>query len=113
MSIYSFIGKNNATTTEYHTQANEQVERNNNSLTTRLRHYVDEHQTNWDEFVQPLTNTCKMQAHKSTGETPFILVLSRHPKNPAVTAETPPPFDLDQTNRKQRQHLESTLWTQF
>lgn len=42
-----------------------------------------------------------MQFHKSTGETPFILILSRHPQNPAVTSEAPPPVDLDHADIRQ------------
>ena len=67
-------------TTAYHPQTNGQVERFNKTLAARLRHYVSEHQKDWDEFVQPLTYAYNMQVHRSTGTTPFDLVLSRNPK---------------------------------
>lgn len=101
MSVCSFIGTNNATTIEYHPQADEQVERYKKMIGTRLQHYVDEHQTNLDEFVQPLTYAYYTQALKSTGETPFSLRLSRHPPNPVGTSETKPPVDMNTSDVRQ------------
>ena len=66
-------------TTAYHPQTNGQVERFDKTLAAKIRHYVAEHQKDWDEFVQPLTYAYDMQVHRSTGTTPFELVLSRHP----------------------------------
>lgn len=42
-------------TATYHPPTNGQVERYNKTLVTRLAHYLDEHQNDWDAFVQPLT----------------------------------------------------------
>lgn len=41
-------------TTEYHPQTNGNVERFDKTLVARLRHYIDEHQSNWDTFIQTL-----------------------------------------------------------
>ena len=53
-------------------------------MAARLRHYVSEHQDNWDQFVQPLTYAYNSQVHASTGVTPFSLTLSRQPPFPIV-----------------------------
>ena len=79
-AVCAMIGIKHVFTTAYHPQTNGQVERFNKTLAARLRHYVAEHQKDWDEFVQPLTYAYNMQVHRSTGTTPFDLVLSRHPK---------------------------------
>ena len=86
-SICLAVGTKNLFTTAYHPQSNGQAERYNRTLVTRLRHFVAEHQDNWDDYVQPLTYAYNMQVHAATGTTPFDLVLSRHP--PAITLETP------------------------
>ena len=78
-AVCTMIGIKHVLTTAYHPQTNGQVERFNKTLAARLRHYVAEHQKDWDEFVQPLTYANNMQVHRSTGTTPFDLVLSRHP----------------------------------
>lgn len=82
-------------------QANGQIERYNKTLAARLRNYVDEHQTNWHEFVQPPTYTYNVKVHKSTVETPLKLILSRHPSNPSVAAKMPTPVDLENADVRQ------------
>jgi len=54
-ALCAFLGAKLTTTTAYHPQCNGQTERYNKTIIARLRHYVDEHQSDWDEFVQPLT----------------------------------------------------------
>jgi len=50
----------------------------NQTLEKRLRHFVNEHQSDWDLYVQPLTYAYNDQVHRSTGTSPFSLVLTRH-----------------------------------
>ena len=45
----------------------------------RLQHYVEEHQRDWDEYIQPLTFAYNTQVYRSTETTPFDLVLTRPP----------------------------------
>ena len=42
-----------------------------------LRHYVEEHQRDWDDYMQPLTFAYNTQVHRSTDTIPFDLVLTR------------------------------------
>lgn len=65
------------TTTAYHPQANGQAERYNQTLCHRLR--VFKETASWDRLVQPLTYAYNNQVHKTTGLTPFSLVLTRPP----------------------------------
>lgn len=44
----------NITTIEYSPLTNGQAERFSSTLVSRMRHYVSEHQTNWDTYLFPL-----------------------------------------------------------
>ena len=97
-AICQFLGVKHSTTTAYHPQTNGQTERYNRTLVERLRHYVSDHQKSWDEYVQPLTYAYNIQVHRSTGTTPYSLVLSRHPPNPSIESfPTVVPTDSDES----------------
>ena len=83
-AVCSMLGLQNYLTTAYHPQTNGQAERFDKTIATRLRHYIEEHQRDWDAYVQPLTYAYNMQVHRTTGTTPFDLVLTRHPPGIAV-----------------------------
>ena len=78
-SVCRILGVRNVFTTAYHPETNGQTERYNRSLLAMLRHYVSEHQDDWDYFTPTLTFAYNMTVHRSTGTTPFELVLSRPP----------------------------------
>lgn len=80
------IGVKRNAITAYHAQSNGQTERYNQTLETRLRHFVSERQDDWDRYVQSLTYAYNTQVHVSTGTTPFSLTLMRHP--PSTKVET-------------------------
>ena len=80
--LCAFLGSKLLNTTAYHPQTNGQAERFNRTIVARMRHYVNEHQTDWDDYVQPLTYGYNCQVHRTTGTTPFSLVLSREPPGP-------------------------------
>ena len=54
---------------------NGQVERYNRTILAMLRNYVNENQDDWDQYVKALTYACNTSLHRSTGTTPFELVL--------------------------------------
>lgn len=70
------------TTTEYHLQCNGQVEWYCRKLATRLPHYKDEHQQDWDIFIKPLTYAYNTPVHRTTGMPPFSFTQSS--KSPGV-----------------------------
>ena len=76
-------------TTAYHPQSNGQTERFNRTLVERLWDYVNEHQRDWDDYVQPLTFEYNMQVHRSTETTPFDLVLTRPPSGLILPGTVP------------------------
>ena len=84
--VCGYLGLANVFTSTYHPQTNGQVERYNRTILAMLRNYVNEHQDDWDTYVTALTYAYNTSVHRSTGTTPFDLVLS-HP---------PPPFTIHQ-----------------
>ena len=83
-SVCRILGIQKVFTTEYHPQANGQAERFNRTIMAAIRSYVSDTQKDWDEWLGPLTYAYNTQVHRSTGTTPFDLVLSRHPPPPWV-----------------------------
>ena len=85
----ALLGVRHYLTTAYHPQTNGQTERFNRTLVARLRHYVEEHQRDWDDYVQPLTFAYNTQVHRSTETTPFDLVLTRAPSGLVLPGTVP------------------------
>lgn len=71
-------------TTAFLSQTKDLEEIRNKSIITRVKQYAAENQRHWDEYVQLLTYEYNTQAHKFTGTTTFILVLSQHSLEPAT-----------------------------
>lgn len=77
--VCQLLGVKTRSTTAYHPQAKGKVERFYETLVQRLRHYVAENQRDWDRHVEPSTYAYNYQVHRTTGTTPFDLVLTQHP----------------------------------
>ena len=92
--VCRILGIHKAFTTEYHPQTNGQAERFNRTIIAAIRNYVSDSQRDWDEWLGPLTYAYNTQVHRSTGTTPFDLVLSRHP----------PPLFVEQDMLEHRPH---------
>ena len=72
-----------ARTTPYRPSANGQVERQNKSLMTAVRCFVDSSQENWDEHLPQLAGAMRSCINRSTGFTPNMLMLGRETNQPA------------------------------
>lgn len=83
-ALCDFLGTDLRTTTAYHPQTNGQMERYNKTIIARLRHYVSEHKSDWDKFVQPLTYAYNSKVNRSVGMTTFSLVLSLYSPSPTL-----------------------------
>jgi Chromo (CHRromatin Organisation MOdifier) domain len=59
--------------TSYHPQTDGQTERANRVLEDMLRAYVNQHRTNWDEFLTQVEIAYNSSEQASTGFTPFEL----------------------------------------
>lgn len=80
----STLAVNKITITEYHPQTSRQAERLNSTFLLRLRHYVSEHQTDWDTFQLPLAYAYNVQIYRSVKVSPFSLALTQTPPGRAA-----------------------------
>lgn len=113
-TLCAFLGTKHLSTTAYHRETNLQTERYNKTIIARLRHYVAEHQKDWDHYIQSLTYSYDAQVHRSTGVTPFSLVLSMEPPgSKSTTNDTALPADSHggMPVPHLKQQLLQRLWT--
>ena len=87
MATSQALGVKNIFMSAYHPQANGQVERYNRTLAAMLRCYVDENPKDWDLYADAVTYAYNCSVHRSTGTTPFNLVLTRPPSSFTNTFE--------------------------
>ena len=78
-SVCSILAISNIFTSTYRPETNSQVERYNRTILAMLRNFVNEHQDDWDKYATVLTYAYNSHVHRTTGTTPFNLVLSRPP----------------------------------
>ncbi len=70
-------------TSAYHPQTNGLDERTNQTLKHRLSKLVNEHQNNWDQFLEDVAFSIRTQKQgSSTKYSPFFLMFGRHPRTP-------------------------------
>ena len=79
LSVCRLLRLSNVYTSAYHLQANGQAERYNRTLQNMLMCFVEEQQDSWDKYATALTYAYNCHAHRTTGTTPFDLILSRPP----------------------------------
>lgn len=79
--VCGLMGFKNLYTTIYHPQTNGQVERFNRTLVDMLRHYVEEHQDDWDELVAVLTLAYTSRPHRTTSIAPLDFLTPRRLTN--------------------------------
>jgi hypothetical protein len=82
--------------TTFHPESQRSIERSHRVLAEYLRHYVNEAQTNWDEWVPFATYAYNTSEHSATGYTPFELVFG-HPSSllSALRSEPSPQYNYD------------------
>ena len=73
--------------TANHPQTDGQTERMNCVLQDMLRHYVNKHHDDWDEYLATAEFAINNSKSSSTEETPFMLNYGRHPYVPANMTE--------------------------
>lgn len=77
------------TTALNHPKTNGKTERYDKTIAARLRHYVKEHQDDWDAFSQPLTYPEHSQVHRSMNTTSSCLAMRGELTSPDNTSFTP------------------------
>lgn len=69
-------------TTPYHPQSDGMVERFNKTLVRMLKTYVNDHQSDWDEYLPYVTMAYRSVEHETTGCSPNYLMLGREVQTP-------------------------------
>ena len=91
-TVFSLFGTKLAMSTPYHPQTDGQTERMNRLLEDTLRHYVNEHQSNWVSLL-PMAEFAINNAYQSSIQSsPFFLNFGQHPRVPGVPLDTSPPI---------------------
>jgi len=83
------IKKNQSTA--FHPESQGSIERSHRVLAEYLRRYVNEDQTNWDEWVPFATYVYSTTVHSATGFTPFYLLFRRPSVLPSALKKSPEP----------------------
>jgi len=82
------LGIRRALSTAKHAQTDGQSERAIRTLKDYLRHWIDHHQTNWDDLLPLAEFAYNDTMHTTTAQTPFQLDCGRHPTfQPAIVGE--------------------------
>jgi transposase InsO family protein len=80
----------------YHPQTDGQTERMNRLLEETLRHYTNDHQSNWVELLPMAEFAINNAWNSSIQSTPFYLNFGQHPRMPAAI-DTPDPVPAAST----------------
>jgi len=82
--------------TAFHPKSQGSIERSHRVLAEYLRHYVNEDQTNWDEWVAFATYVYNTTVHSAIGLTPFELLFERPSVlPPALKKPLEPQYNYD------------------
>ena len=76
------LGISRSITSAYHPQTNGLDERTNQTLKARLSKLVNEHQDNWDNYLEEVAFSIRTQKQASTKYSPFFLMFGRHARTP-------------------------------
>lgn len=75
--LCKFLHVRKLQTTGFHPQANGRLERVHATIARMLSHFVNRHQTDWDEYLPYITMAYNSQGHEATGFSPYEMVFGR------------------------------------
>ena len=75
--LQTLLGTQHRMTSAYHPQTNGLVEKFNHTIQSCLLKVVNEHQNDWDEYLDPVLFAIRTSKQKSTGHTPFEMMYKR------------------------------------
>ena len=81
--LHRLLGITLNMSTAYHPQTDGQTERMNRVLEDMLRHFVNRHHDDWDQYLAPAEFAINNAENVSVQNTPFMLNYGRHPWLPA------------------------------
>jgi len=100
---------NKIQTTAYHPESNGALERSHRTLAEYLRHYVNEDQTDWDEWIPFAMFTYNTTPHTATGYTPFELIYGHQADIPTALMMPPKPtYNYDDYAQELKERLRAT-----
>lgn len=73
----------------YHPQTNGALERSHVTLKDYLKHYINNQQTNWDEYIASAMFTYNTHYHQSTKFTPYELIFGHKASIPSSLTNKP------------------------
>ena len=77
--VCSLLGIKRTQTSAYHPQGNGQTERFNRTLEAMLAKSVEEHQSDWSDYIPKLMMAYRTSVHETTKLSPFFLNFGRSP----------------------------------
>ena len=75
--------------TPYHPQTNGSLERSHLTLKEYLKHYINQNQTDWDEYISLAMFTYNTHVHRSTEFTPYELIFGHKAYIPTTISQNP------------------------
>ena len=81
--LHRLLGVRLNLSTAYHPQSDGQSERMNRVLEDMLRHFVNRHHDDWDQYLATAEFAINNSENSSVENTPFMLNYGRHPYVPA------------------------------
>jgi len=93
--------------TVYHPKSNGALERLLRTLAEYLKHYVDEDQTDWDEWIPSAMFTYNTTLRTVTGYTLFELMYGHQTDLPIALTKPKPTYNYDYT-QKLKKNLRAT-----
>lgn len=96
-------------TTAYHPQSNGALERSYRTLAEYLRHYTNERQQNWDEYLPYGMFVYNSSIHLTTGYQPYELIYERPVEVSHSLNQSPQPcYNYDDYNIEMRQKFQES-----
>ena len=75
--LQTLLGTEHRMTSAYRPQSNGLVEKFHHTIQSCLLKVVNDHQNNWDVYLDPILFSIRTSKHKSTGFTPFEMMFIR------------------------------------
>jgi len=107
-NLFKLTGTTLKMSSAYHPQSDGQTERQNQTLETMLRNYINVYQNDWDAHLNAIEFAYNNSKHASTKFTPFYLNHGYHPNHPlnivspSIINNSTNPAAADRIERLQR-----------
>ncbi|CAD6186088.1 unnamed protein product [Caenorhabditis auriculariae] len=106
------LGMTHISTAPYHKNSNGQVERYHRTLEESLAAFVNDTQSDWDDYLSLITFALNTTPHTTTGLSPFFVTHGREPRIPAdVLWKSPMPVYINEEDHATMLRIQlAELW---